>query len=131
MGVRLAYLLQEHNQLTEDMKASNARLHEAQEDFKGMLRTLARQVESFQGGGLPQSEISASAVVDVDDLKNKVTRLMEQVEHHTRSVNTLAPLREKIDINESQLQWQHRLPRRLLGEDLEEIQSSIELEEFQ
>ena len=67
---------------------------------------------------MPQSENSALIVMDVDDLKNKVTLLMEQVEHHTRSLNTFLPLREKIDMIEGQVKyWQHRLPRRSLGED--------------
>ena len=117
IGIRLAYLSQEHNQRTEDMEASNTRLFEAQENFKGMLRTLARQVESLQGGahsGLPQSENSAPVVMAVEDLKSKVTCLMEEVEH---------------DTFEGQLEcWQQRLPRRSVGEDLAEIQSSVELQ---
>ena len=76
--------------------------------------------------GLPQSENSAS----VEDLKNKVTRLMEQMEHHTRSLNTFVPMQDKIDIVEGQLEyWQQRLPRRSLAKALEETQSSLELQE--
>ena len=74
----------------EDLEASLARLHEVQDDLKGMLRTLARQVESIQGGahsGLPQSENSASPVMDVGYLKSKVTRLMEGMEHCIRSLD--------------------------------------------
>ena len=59
--IRLAHTLREQNQHSEDLEASNARLHKAQENLKGMLRTLARQVESLQGGahsGLPQPENS-------------------------------------------------------------------------
>ena len=55
---------------------------------------------------------------------------MEQVEQHTRNLSTLAPVLEKIDVIEGQSEyWQHRLPRRSLGEDLDAIQSSIELQE--
>ena len=121
---------------SEDLEASHARLHDAQEDLKGILRTLARQVESLQGGAhsrLPQTENSASVVMDVDDLKNKVARLMERVEHSVRGLDAFVRLRNKVLIIEGQIEyWQHRLPRRHLAEDLEEIQSSIELQaEFQ
>ena len=53
--VRLVQLTQEDNQYSSDMGNSTARLHEAQEDLTGMLRTLARQVENLQGGTKPMS----------------------------------------------------------------------------
>ena len=60
------------------MGTSAVRLHEPQEDFEGMVRTLARQVENLQGGthpGSSQPENSTSIVMDVEDLKSKTTRL--------------------------------------------------------
>ena len=51
------------------------------------------------------------------------------MEHCIRSLNTFAPLREGVENIEGLVEyWQHRLPRRHLAEDLEEIQSSIELQ---
>ena len=69
LGVRLAHISGEQKQQAEDLEASRTRLHEAQEDLKGMLRDLARQVESFQGGahsGSQQPENSASVIMDAD-----------------------------------------------------------------
>ena len=67
--------------------------------------------------------------MDVEDLKSKATHLIEQSDQHDRHLNTLAPLLEKVQHIEAQLEyWQHRFPRRSLGEDLGEIQSSIELQ---
>ena len=71
------------------MGNSAARLHNAQEVLKGMLRTLARLVENLQGGS-SQTGTSASVVVDVEDLKTKATRLIEPVDQHNRHLNTLA-----------------------------------------
>ena len=51
-----------------------------------MFRTLAQQVEALQGGTTPGSvppENAATTVMDVEDLKNKVTRLIEQVDRIT------------------------------------------------
>ena len=137
MDVRLAaHTSREQHQHSEDLEASHARLYDAQGDFKGLLRTLARQVESLHGGahsGSPQPESSASVVMGVDDLKTKVTHPVERVEHCTRGLDNFVPARDKVDIPESQFgHWRRRFPRRSLGEDLEEIQSSIEFQtEFQ
>ena len=101
-----------------------------------MVKTLARQVELLQGGthrGSPQPGNSASLVMNVEDMKSKTTRLIEHIDQHDRQLNALTPLLQRAQEIEAQLEyWQHRLPRRSPGEDLEEIQSSIELqEEFQ
>ena len=113
MGVRLTQLSQDHDQYSNDMGTPAARLHDAQEDLKGMLRTLARQVENFQGRthpGSSQTETSASVVMDVEDLKSKGTRLIEQVDQRNRHLNTFAPLLAKAQFPEAQMEeWQRRV----------------------
>ena len=133
MRVRLTQLSQEHDQYLNDMGNSAARFHDAQEDLKGMLRTLARQLENLQGGthpGSPQTETPVSVVMDVENLKSKATRLIEQVDQHNRHLNTLAPLQEKVQFLETLMEeWQRRFPVRSFGEEMEDIQNSIDLQE--
>ena len=52
-GVRLTQLAEEHEQYSNDMHNSAASLYDAQEDLKGMLRTLAQQVEISKAGLIP------------------------------------------------------------------------------
>ena len=93
------------DQYSNDTGNSAVRLHETQEDLKGMLRTLAQQVENLQGGTHPESsqpENAASIVMDVEDLKSKATRLIEQVDQHNRHLNTLALWLERIQFQDVQ-----------------------------
>ena len=53
MGVQLTQLTQECNQHSTDMGNLAARLYEVQEDLVEMLRNLAQQVETLQGGTTP------------------------------------------------------------------------------
>ena len=131
-GVQLTQLTQEHNQYSTDMGNSDARLYEAQEDLAGMLRTLAQQVETLQGGTTPgsaQFTSTAPLVMDVEDLKRKATRFIEAIDQNKRAIDILAPLREEVEHFEAKMEdWQTRFLVRSLGDEVEDIQSGIELQ---
>ena len=45
--------------------------------------------------------------MDVEDLRSKTTRLIEQTDQHDRHLNTLAPLLQKVQFLEAQVEeWQ-------------------------
>ena len=93
-GARAAQVTRECEQFSNDIGNSLARYIDALGDLKEMFRTLARQVEALRGGTTPGSappennttpgaaplENSATTVMDIEDLKNEVTRLIEQVD---------------------------------------------------
>ena len=133
MGVPLTQLTQEHDQYSNDMGNSAARLYEAQEDLKGMLRTLAQQVEKLQGGThpgslQPDSTTPIVMIMNVEDLKRKATRFIESIDQN-RAIDSLAPLREQVQHLEAKMEnWQTRFPVRSVSDEVEDIQGNIELQ---
>ena len=76
-----------------------------------------------------QSDGAASLAMDVDDLKRKATRFQESPDGDKRVLDALVPLREKVQHLEAKMEcFEERLPRRPFGEEVKEIQSSIELQ---
>ena len=58
-----------------------------------------------------------------------MTRLIETLDQEKRVIDTLTPLREKVQFHEAQMEeWQRRFPARSFGEEMEDIQCSIELQ---
>ena len=87
------------------MGKSAARLFDAQDDLREMIRTLAQQVETLQGGTTPgsaQPENAATMTVGVADLKNQVMRLIERVDQHHRDLTTFAPVQQNVELMEGQ-----------------------------
>ena len=97
-----------------------------------MLGTLAQQVENLQGGTNPrstQSEGTASLIMDIDDLKRKAARFQEAIDRDKRALDSLIRFREQAQHLETKMEaWQLRFPLRSLGEEWEDVQSSIELQ---
>ena len=112
---------------------------DAQEDLKKNFRTLARQVAALQGGRIPgpisqgsasqesaPPEGSTTMVMDVDELKTKVTRLQEQVDQHNRHLIALGSVLHRLDQGQVE-HWRNRLEPQSM--DAWWIHTSIELQE--
>ena len=67
--------------------------------------------------------------MDVEDLKRKAIRFHEAIDRDKRAIDTLVPLREQVQHLEAKMEeWQTGFPVRSLGEEWEDVQSSIELQ---
>ena len=64
---------------------------------------------------------SVPAFLEIEDLKRKVTRLIEQVGQNTQAICTLTPLIPRVDLADNQIiRWRHRLPHMATDMDAEE-----------
>ena len=127
-GARVAQVTREHEHFSNDIGNSLGLCINEQEDLKERFRNLAWQVETRRGettpgpassennaasGSVPP-ENSVTMVVKVEDLKNKVTRLIEQADHHNRAVSNFGPVMHQVDLIEGQIErWRHRLHQQL------------------
>ena len=69
--------------------------------------------------------------LEIEDLKTKVARLTEQSTQHTTQIGLLAPLKDRVDLAESQIvRWRYRLPE--LTDDADDqpvVVTAIEVQE--
>ena len=109
-----------------------------------MLRNLAQQIETLRSGTTPSaassgnnatpepvsSESSVPKVMKIEDLKNKAARLIEQADRHNRDMSNFGPVMHRVDLIENEVErWWYRLPNMLLGDQMDEITTAIELQE--
>ena len=117
-GVRVAQVTRKHEQFSNDIGNTAALIKDVQDDLKEVFRNLERDVEQHigtsHGGTTPGDAPPDNAIamnVDVDDLKTKVARLIEQMDRHNREVAHFNPIMHRMDLAEGQLErWTSYLP---------------------
>ena len=68
--------------------------------------------------------------LETEDLKTKVARLTEQSTQHITQIGLLTPLKERVDLAESQIvKWRYRLPELTDDEDDQTIVTAVEVQE--
>ena len=143
-GARIAQVTREHEQFTTDIGNSLGVCIDEQRDQKEMLRNLAQQVEALRSGASPgaassennatsasaSSENSVPIAIEIEDLKQKVARLIERGDQRNREVSNIGPVMHRVDMLESQVErWRHRLPAMSLGDEIDEVTTAIDLQE--
>ena len=75
-------------------------------------------------------ENSVPITMEINDLKQKVARLIEQVDQHSREVGNVSPMVPRVELIEDQIErWRGRFPNLLLGDHINEITTAIEVQE--
>ena len=68
--------------------------------------------------------------MEEEDLKQKVAPLIEQVDQHNREIGNVSPVMPRVELIEDQIErWRYRLPNMLLGDQIDEITTAIEVQE--
>ena len=76
-----------------------------------------------------QSEGPTSLVVEIEDLKRKADRFQDRLDQEGSTITSLLTMRERVmNLETSVTRLSYQIPRRSLGDDLEEVQTSIELQ---
>ena len=115
---------------THSQTASIVAIIQEQEDLRKLVTDLASRIDRSQDDlSTPQGEASTGILLDVGDLKTKVSRL---IEHHTAlegDVSFLKDLREHVEELGTQIvKWNRRLPD-LNDENDEKVPTAIEVQE--
>ena len=68
--------------------------------------------------------------MEVEDLKQTVARLIEQVDQRNRETGNVSPVMPRVELIEDQTErWRHLLPNTLLGDEIDEISTAAEAQE--
>ena len=108
------------------------------------MEDLARQIEVMQNGTHPEGtssgnntapgqnppDVSVPALLEIEDLKRKVVRLIEQATQHTQDISSLTPLIERVNLAENQtIRFRHRIPDLTDTEPGERMVTAVEVQE--
>ena len=75
-------------------------------------------------------ENNVAIAMEVEDLKQKVARLIEQEDQRNREKGNVSPVMPWVELMEDQTErWRLRLPNMLLGDQIDEITTAIEVQE--
>ena len=101
-----------------------------QEDLRKLVTELASRIDRSQDDlSTPQGEASTGILLDVGDLKTKVSRLIEQHTALEGDVSFLRDLHERVEELGTQIvKWNNRLPD-LNDENDEKVPTAIEVQE--
>ena len=111
-GVRVAQVTREYEQFSTGIGNSLGVCIDEQKDQKEMLRNLAQQVEALQSGANPgiassgsnvtsesaSSDNNVPIVMEIEDLKQRVARLIEQADRQNREVSNFGPVMHRVDV---------------------------------
>ena len=113
---------------THSQTASISAIIEEQEDLRKLVEELASRLDRSQDNlSTPQGEASTSILLDIGDLKTKVSRLTEQHTTLEGDVSFLKDLHERVEELGTQIvKWNNRLPDLNDGND-EKVPTAIEL----
>ena len=76
------------------------------------------------------SDASVALQLKIDDLKRKVVRLTEQSTQHAQQISDITPLKERVDLAESQIiRWRYRLPELTDDDDDRTVITAVEVHE--
>ena len=118
---------------THSQTASINGIINEQQDIRRMVEELVRQVDRSQDGlNTPRDEASTGVLLDIGDLKTKVTRLTEQHTNLEGDVSFLRDLHERVEELGTQIvKWNNRLPdlNDATDENDEKVPTAIEVQE--
>ena len=97
---------------THSQTASISGIIDEQQDLRRMVEELASRLDRSQDSlNTPQGEVNTGALLDIGDLKNKVTHLTEQHTTSEGEVSFLKSLHESVEELGTQIvKWNNRLP---------------------
>ena len=118
------------DQNTHSQTASICGIIDEQDDLRKLVEGLANRLDQSQDSlSTPQGEVSTNVLLDMSDLKTKVSRLTEQHTKLEGDVSFLRELHERVEELGSQIvRWGHRLPD-LHDENDEKVPTTIEVQE--
>ena len=108
---------------------SLGRFIEEQGDVRTIVEELARRIDAIRDGTHPSGTMSDGAAqrpadasiamqLEIEDLKTKVARLIEQSTQHTAQLGVLPTLTKKVELAENQIvKWRYRLPELTSDDD--------------
>ena len=110
---------------THSQSASISAIIDEQKDIRKLVEDLASRLDrSQEENSATQSELSTNALLEINDLKSKVSRLTEQSTKLDGDVSFLSRLSDQVE-----LLWKCRLPERADDESQEKIVSAAEVQE--
>ena len=123
------------------MRTSIGQIIHEQGDIRKIVEELARRMPCNTGPvpGVPHLIVAAQGQtltdagvamqLEIEDLKTKVTRLIEQSSDHSTQIGLLDQLKERVDLAEGQiLKWRRRRPD-LTDEDDSTVVTAVEAQE--
>ena len=115
---------------THSQTASIVATIKEQEDLRKLVEELASQIDRSQDNlSTPQGETSTNTLLDIGDLKTKVSRLTEQHTTLEGDVSFLTDLHERVEELGTQIvKWNNRLPD-LNDDNDEKVPTAIEVQE--
>ena len=113
---------------THSQTASICAIIEEQKDLRKLVEELASRIDQSQDNlSTPRGETSTSILLDLGDLRTKVTRLTEQHTSLEGDVSFLRDLQEHVEELGNQIvKWNNRLPD-LNDENDEKVPTAIEV----
>ena len=113
-GEWMANVDRERARLANQLCNSIGAIIDKQKDIRDTVQSLAQQIDAIRSGTHPgdaagstvvpeqeSPEDSAPAFLEIEDLKRKVARLIEQVSEHAQDMTTLKPLISRVDLAEN------------------------------
>ena len=115
---------------THSQTASICAIIKEQEDLRKLVEELASRIDQSQDNlSTPRDETSTSVLLDLGDLRTKVTRLTEQHTTLEGDVSFLRDLHDHVEELGNQIvKWNNRLPD-LNDESDEKVPTAIEVQE--
>ena len=123
---------------THEVFSSVSKIIDEQADIRRLVEELARRMDNTQEQtrsegtreAATQEELGVATQLEVNDLKTKVLRLIEQITEHAAKVNFVSIMSEKVDLMERQTQrWRYRLPDLSDDESQEPVVPAVEVQE--
>ena len=116
---------------THSQCASISVLISEQGDVRKLVEELANRLDRSQEvSSTVQSEVSSNVLLEISDLKSKVSRLTEQSTKLDGDLSFLTKLSEQVELLEDQIiKWRYRLPELTDDESKERIVSAVEVRE--
>ena len=126
------------------MRTSMGQIIHEQGDIRKIVEELARRMDTMQHGTHPRNAASDSGAaqgqtltdagvtmqLEIEDLKAKVARRIEQSTDHSTQIGLLNPLKETVELAVNQvIKWRHGLPDLTDDEDDSTIVTAVEVQE--
>ena len=110
---------------THSQCASISAIIDEQGDIRKLVEDLASRLDrSREESNATQSELSTNALLEINDLKSKVSRLTEQSTKLEGDVSFLSRLSDQVD-----LLWKCRLPEQADDKNREKVVTAVEVQE--